>query len=98
MAHRLTSRAIADLDAIWLYVATISTSTETADRLIDAFTERFLLLARFPRIGRLRGELREGLRSFPVGEYVIFYRVDGEDVVILHVLHGRRDIETLFGR
>jgi plasmid stabilization system protein ParE len=27
--------------------------------------------------------------------YVIFYRIEGEDVFILHVLDGRRDIPAL---
>lgn len=33
-----------------------------------------------------------------VGDYVILYRVVGEDILILHVTHGHRDIEGLFGR
>jgi plasmid stabilization system protein ParE len=40
--------------------------------------------------------LRPALRSFPVGQYVIIYRIAGEDVVILHVFHGSRDIESFF--
>ena len=37
-----------------------------------------------------------GLRGFPVGRYVILYRVDGDDALILRVVHGRRDLEALF--
>jgi plasmid stabilization system protein ParE len=37
-----------------------------------------------------------GCRSFAVGEYVIVYDVELEDVLILRVAHGRRDIEALF--
>ncbi len=52
-----------------------------------------------PYIGRARDEdFGVGSRSFPVGDYVIVYRVEGEDVLILRVAHGRRDIEALFGR
>jgi plasmid stabilization system protein ParE len=29
----------------------------------------------------------------PVGEYVIIYRVEGADALILHVMRGSRDIE-----
>jgi toxin ParE1/3/4 len=69
---------------------------EIADRLIDSITERFYLLACRPHIGRHRDEdLRPGLRSFPVGEYVIIYRVEDKDVLILHVIRGSRDIEAL---
>ena len=86
------------LDDIWYYVAKESGNIEVADRLIDSITDRFFLLAGHPHVGRRRDQdLRPGLRSFPVGEYVIFYRVEGEDLMILHVAHGRRDIEALFG-
>ncbi len=92
-------QADSDLDDIWYYVATNSGSIDIADRLIDSITSRFLLLASHPHAGRSRDEdLRPGLRSFPVGEYVIIYRVLGEDVAILRVLRGSRNIEALFGR
>jgi plasmid stabilization system protein ParE len=32
-----------------------------------------------------------------VGEYVIFYRIHEDDVLIAHVLRGSRDIERLLG-
>ena len=35
--------------------------------------------------------------SFAVGRYLILYRIDGEDVLIQHIVRGSRDIETLFG-
>jgi len=41
--------------------------------------------------------LRPGLRSFPVGEYSIIYRTQDEDVLILRVLRGSRNIPALFG-
>ena len=93
MAHRVAPQAEAELDDIWYYVAKESGSIEIADRLIDSITERFYLLACHPHIGRLRDEdLRPGLRSFPVGEYVIIYRVEEKDVLILHIFRGSRDI------
>jgi plasmid stabilization system protein ParE len=36
--------------------------------------------------------LRPGTRSFPVGEYVILYRIEEGDVLILHVVRGSRNI------
>lgn len=96
MGHRVSPLANSELVDIWSFVATQS-STEAADRLIDTITNRFLLLSRFPEIGRNREEdLRPGLRSFSVGAYVIFYRVEGNDVLILHVIHGSRDIDRVF--
>jgi toxin ParE1/3/4 len=98
MGHRRTSQADSDLDDIWYYVASKSSSLDIADRFIDSITDRFFLLASHPNIGRARDEdLRPGLRSFPVGEYVIIYRIQDEDVLILRVLRGSRNIEALFG-
>jgi toxin ParE1/3/4 len=96
MAHRVAPQAETELDDIWYYIAKESGSIEIADRLIDSITERFYLLARHPHIGRHRdADLRPGLRSFPAGEYVIIYRVEDADVMILHVFRGSRDIEAL---
>ena len=96
--HRLAPEAEAELDDIWYYVAKESGSIETADRFVDSLTDRFLLLARYPYLGRHRDDLCPGLRSFTLGDFVIFYRIlDEETVFILHVVRGSRNIEALFG-
>lgn len=95
MAHRRAPQADADLDEIWYYIVKESDSIEIADRFIDSLTERFLLLARHPHVGRLRDDLRPGLRTFPVGRYVILYRVEDEGVLILHVVAADRDLDRL---
>ncbi|HVT98515.1 MAG TPA: type II toxin-antitoxin system RelE/ParE family toxin [Acidobacteriaceae bacterium] len=96
MAHRLAPEAEDELDNIWLYVAKESGSVEIADRLIDSVTNTFYLLASHPHIGRARDvDLRAGLRSFALGQYVIIYRIERSDVLILHVFRGSRDIEAL---
>ena len=87
-----------ELDDIWLYIATESASVDIADRVIDSITLKFLELTRFPLMGRRRNDLRRGLRSVPVGSYLIIYRVDDKDVRILHVMHGRRDISTFISQ
>ena len=97
MAYRIAPEAEAELDDIWYYIAKESASIEIADRVIDSVTSRFFLLARFPQMGRRRDEdLRPGLRSLVVGEYVIIYRLEVEEVFILHVLRGSRDLKALF--
>lgn len=64
----------------------------------DIITDRFFLLGSFPRIGRSReGDFCPGYRSLTVAEYVIVYRVENDDALIIRIVHGRRDMETLFG-
>jgi toxin ParE1/3/4 len=90
------ARGRSGLDGIWYYIASESGSVEIADRFIDSLTDRFYLIAKNPYIGRRRdADLRPGLRSFPVGEYVILYRINEEDVLILHLVRGSRDLQTL---
>jgi toxin ParE1/3/4 len=98
MALRIAAEAETELDEIWLYVASDSGSIEAADRLIDSIAARLLLLARNPHIGRRRDEeLRPELRTFVVNGFVIIYRTEGSDVLILHVVRGSRDIAGLLG-
>ena len=97
---RVSPEAESDLDDIWLYVAQASGSVETASRVIDNITDRIWLLAQHPFLGRRRDEdLMPGVRSVVAGEYVVLHRVEngGSRVVILHVLHGSRDIAGFFG-
>ena len=97
MPHRLAPRAETDLDDVWLYVARES-SIETANHLIDTITDRFLILARFPYLGRSREEdFGPGCRSLAVGDYVIVYCIENQDVLVLRVVHGRRQLKALFG-
>lgn len=99
MVHYVAPQAAADLDQVWYYIAKESGNTDLADRIVDAITERFYLLSTHPRVGRERPDLRPGLRSFPVGDYVIIYRItDTDDVLIMHVPHSRQDIHRIVAR
>jgi len=97
MAFRLALLARADLDDLWAYAARETGSEGRADHAVDAIAERFITLTDYPRAGRMRGDLGRGLRSFAAGDYVIIYRVVRTDVVILRIVHGRRDLRALFG-
>jgi toxin ParE1/3/4 len=99
MALRVAAAVEAELDEIWSYVATESGDADIAERLINSITDHFFVLAKHPQLGRRRDrDLRPGLRSLSVGTYVIIHRVEGSDVIILHVLHGRRDLRTLLNQ
>jgi toxin ParE1/3/4 len=96
MGYRLTARARRDVVSIWSYIAVDSEAA--ADRFIDLLVQHFQLLGDNPHLGRRRDELRADYRSFPVGDYLIFYRAGQPGVRIMHVVHGRRDVEALFRR
>mgnify|MGYP001258239030 FL=1 len=83
-----------DLADIWDYIAEDNESR--ADAFIDAIDQKFHVLAERPAMGRPRDELAEGIRSFPIGQYIIFYQPVPGGVEIVRVLHGARDIDAIF--
>lgn len=88
-----TFRAEEDLHEIWAYIA--EDNPRAADRLIGEFDRKFQLLADHPKMGRARPAILPGIRSLPVGNYVIFFVEEGEGVKIVRVLHGARNLEAL---
>jgi toxin ParE1/3/4 len=93
---RLTIRPLAeqDLDDIWDYIAT--SNLEQAEKTLRQLYAKMGTLAHNPYIGRERQELQEGLRSFPAGNYVIFYSTLPDGIEIIRVLHGSRNIQEIF--
>jgi len=87
-------RAKSDLVEIWDYIA--DDSEARADTFIETVDQKSNALAGRPNMGRLRDELADGLRSFPVGRYVIFYRPIPKGIEIVRVLHGARDLDAIF--
>ena len=87
-------RALTDLAEIWAYIA--EDSPERADAFADLLTAKLATLAQRPRMGRPRPELAPDLRSLTVGRYVIFYLPLLCGVEVVRVLHGSRDIESIF--
>ena len=87
-------RAEADLIEIWNYIA--QDSPTRADKLLDEIDEKSQTLAQSPFIGKARDELGRKIRSFPIGNYVLFYQPIEGGIDIIRVLHGARDIDALF--
>ncbi len=92
--YRISDDAEADIDEILVYIA--DDSVEAALALFSKFVDCFEMLANWNESGRVRTELADSLRSFPIGSYLIFYEIRGREVFIVRVLHGTRDIETIF--
>ena len=61
-------------------------------RLIDQFDATLESIAATPRMGRKVEELAPNLRSFPVGNYLIFYRPLEDGIQLIRLVHGARDI------
>ena len=94
LAIVLTPSANEDLEEIWMFIA--ADNPAQADDFIDLIDEKFQNLSRQPGLGRRREELVAGLRSFPVGRYVIFYLQVQDSLQIVRILHGARDLDAVF--
>ena len=89
-----TSAALADLDDILGYTAAnYPTLLGPVELRIRAVVER---IGRWPESAR-RVDERANVRVVSVRRYPfkIFYRIDGDRVEILHILHTSRDLSGL---
>lgn len=90
---RLALRAAAerDLDGVFDYsVATHGVaSAERYMRDLQAAMDRLL---DYPELGRETG-IRAGLRAYGQREHRIYYRVEGDKIAIVRILHKAMDIE-----
>jgi toxin ParE1/3/4 len=93
---RLSRRAEADIVEARRYIA--SDNPAAADQFVGDLFDLFHTLGRDPKIGQQRTDLRPNLRSFSLGNYVVFYQLIGELTEIVAIVHGARDIEGLFHR
>ena len=75
---------------IWNYIS--AENERAAEKVLRRVGEVFRLLSSQPEIGRHRPELDDGLRSFPAGNYVVFYEPRERSIDIVRVLSGYRDI------
>jgi toxin ParE1/3/4 len=92
---KITRTASRDIESIMDYLAEKS-SFETAEYFLEKINTKFKLLVKFPKIGRGRDELYRGLRSVPLEDYLLFYRLVPEGIEVMRVVRGYRDLEALF--
>lgn len=89
---RKSPQAEIDLTLIWDYIA--ADNVRAADALLNRIDAAFDMLAEAPFAGRARSELAPNLRSFPVGNYIIFYIPIANGIEVIRVIHGRQDINS----
>jgi toxin ParE1/3/4 len=88
----LQPAASADLEASLDYIAQHSPSG--AARLLGEFRRRLELLATQPYSGPPRDDIAAGLRCLVVEQYCCFYRVGTDELVVVRILHGKRDLSA----
>ena len=89
MTIRYTNTALAEIDEVFSYIA--KDNQAAADRVIGQVEHTIALIGKFPKIGHLK--YRQVVRTLPVRrfpQYLVFYAIEGNDVVILNVRHAAR--------
>ena len=86
---RFAPRARADIADIHQYITQHNTGAATS--VVRQIRATSLLLARYPGLGRETDI--PGVRVFPTARYpyLVYHRVRGDELIVIHVRDGRRD-------
>ena len=89
-----------DLDEIWEYITFELCNPQAAENTINKIMDTVDELENFSEIGSLLSsvaDIESDYLFLTSGNYMVFYRVNGQDVYVDRVLYGRRDyLRTLF--
>ncbi len=98
---KYSSLAECDLAAYAEYLQ--ANSIEAAVRFLEAFDKTIDFLKRSPEVGGrcvLTNPLLIGTRVWRIKgykNYLIFYRLHPDEIEVVRVLHGSRDLDLIFG-
>ena len=98
---RFSDLAVADIleQADWYE---LQSGAKLATRWDKAVTSTVTRIATAPRSGalcRFKAEALQGTRRVPIAgfpKHLIFYQVESNGILVLRVVHGARDLESLF--
>jgi toxin ParE1/3/4 len=89
---RYAPRAHADIDGIYEYIARHNKRAATAVARQIRLTSQ--LLAAYPGLGR-ETDIPD-VRVFPIARYpyLVYHRLRGNELIVIHIRDGRRDAPT----
>lgn len=93
----ITNEALADMDKLYEYIATIKQAPENAMRQYNRIADAILTLDEFPdRFGLFDTEPEHsmGIHRMVVDNYLVCYLIDSKVVTVTDVLYGASDIHT----
>jgi len=90
-SYELAQEADNDLQEIYDYTAT-NFGTVQAIKYLHGLDELFQALCTHPHTGRMRNEIRKGVRSCSYISHIVFYRVLESRIRIVRILHASCDV------
>jgi toxin ParE1/3/4 len=94
MEYSIAKEASQDLDEILDYF--LVSNVNAGEKFIREFNKKCQNIAQFPNIGRSYAKFDPRLRGIPLNGYIIFYQVFEDSVVIVRVVSGYRDLDSIF--
>ena len=88
-----TGPAFEDIGGLCDYIAL--DNPVAAEQMAERLTKQAGALAEHPMQGKAVPWKESGLRMWPIGNYIIFYRPIGQGIEVVRVLHGARDYMTI---
>jgi toxin ParE1/3/4 len=94
--HSVRIRRVAsnDMDEIAAYIG--QDNPGRAESFTDEISNKIATVAERPLSFRSRDDLMPGLRSALIGNYLILFLFGDDEVDIVRVVYGARDLESLF--
>ena len=94
MEYILSVEASQDIENILDYF--LQRNIDAGEKFVKDFNNKCLNIVEFPKIGRSYRHIDSTLRGIPIDGYIIFYQLLENSIVIIRVVSGYRDIESLF--
>jgi toxin ParE1/3/4 len=92
--YAIAKAASQDLDEILEYFLTLN--IEAGERFVQLFNQKCQNLVQFPKIGRIYDHIAPSLRGVPLNGYIIFYQIVDDGLIIVRVVSGYRNLESIF--
>jgi toxin ParE1/3/4 len=92
--YSFTKAAIQDLESICDAIAI--DNADAASNLFDDIRKQCVRVAKFPLSGKSYDMLKPNLRGFIIKNYIVFYTIDSENITIVKIVSGYRDLEAIF--
>jgi toxin ParE1/3/4 len=92
--YSFTKAAIQDLESICDDIAI--DNPDAASNLFDDIKRQCVRVAKFPLSGKSYDTLKPNLRGFIIKNYIVFYTIEGENISIIKIVSGYRDLEAIF--
>ena len=98
MTRRVRWTRLAEQDALDIYLYIARDNAEAAEKLLRRFDETLMNLLEHLGLGVRQPRYGDGVRSFLVSSYILFYREVKAGIELWRIIHGKRHIPSILTR